>query len=163
MRLARPIRPRESTRQVRAQQFPHRSSTHDWQGGPNGRADEDDWNQRREDWLDKITSAISSGGIEEANRGLLRRYRDFRRAADTVTTAWRAYPEVAAVSLTGSVAREPWKEVPRFALYRRTRIQLWHECQDVGEVRRAFFGRRDDGWPAGRGDPYSSSPSMGSP
>ena len=48
-----------------------------------------------------------------------------------MTAAWRAYPEVAAVSLIGSVARDPWKEVPRFAPYRRARIELWHECKDV--------------------------------
>ena len=36
--------------------------------------------------------------------------------------AWRTHPEVIAVSLIGSVARAPWKEVPRFAPYRRARV-----------------------------------------
>ena len=51
--------------------------------------------------------------------------------ADAVAAAWRAHPEVIAVSLIGSVARAPWKEVPRFGPYRRARVALWHECKDV--------------------------------
>ena len=94
--------------------------------------DEDEWNQRWKDGVEEENErALTDGGIEEANRGLLRRYRDFRRAADAVTTAWRECRQVVAVSLIGSVAREPWKEVPRFAPYRRARIELWHECTDV--------------------------------
>ena len=94
--------------------------------------DEDEWNQRWKDGVEEENErALTDGGIEEATRGLLRRYRDFRRAADAVTTAWREYRQVVAVSLIGSVAREPWKEVPRFAPYRRARIELWHECTDV--------------------------------
>ena len=48
-----------------------------------------------------------------------------------MTAAWRAHPEVIAVSLIGSAARTPWKEVPRFGPYRRARIALWHECKDI--------------------------------
>ena len=48
-----------------------------------------------------------------------------------MTAAWRAHPEVIAASLIGSVARAPWKEVPRFAPYRRARVALWHECTDL--------------------------------
>ena len=70
-------------------------------------------------------------GIEQQNEALLRRYRDFRRGADAVAAAWQAHPEVAAISLIGSVARDPWKEVPRFRPYRRARVELWHECKDV--------------------------------
>ena len=62
---------------------------------------------------------------------LLRRYRDFRQAADVVAAAWQHRPEVAGVALIGSVAAAPWKEVPRFSPYRRARIALWHECKDV--------------------------------
>ena len=74
---------------------------------------------------------LSERGIEQENRMLLRRYREFRRGADAVTEAWRMHSEVIAVSLIGSVARAPWKEVPRFAPYRRARVALWHECKDV--------------------------------
>ena len=61
---------------------------------------------------DEEDHPLSERGIEQQNEGLLRRYRDFRRGADAVTTVWRAHPEVIAVSLIGSVARAPWKEVP---------------------------------------------------
>ena len=74
---------------------------------------------------------LSERGIEQQNQALLRRYREFRRGADAVTKAWQTYSEVITVSLIGSVARAPWKEVPRFAPYRRTRVVLWHECKDV--------------------------------
>ncbi len=73
----------------------------------------------------------SRAGIEEQNGLLLDQYRHFRIAADAVTAAWRLHPHVLAVSLIGSVAREPWKEVPRFTPYRRARIELWHECKDL--------------------------------
>ena len=80
---------------------------------------------------DEEDHPLSERGIEQQNEGLLRRYRDFRGGADAVTAAWRAHPEVIAVSLIGSTARAPWKEVPRFGPYRRARIALWHECKDV--------------------------------
>ncbi len=73
----------------------------------------------------------SRAGIEEQNRLLLDRYRQFRIAADAVAAVLRSHPHVLAVSLIGSVARDPWKEVPRFTPYRRPRIELWHECKDL--------------------------------
>ena len=78
---------------------------------------------------DEEDHPLSERGIE--NEVLLRRYREFRLSADAVAVAWRAHPEVIAVSLIGSVARAPWKEVPRFAPYRRARVALWHEYKDV--------------------------------
>ena len=74
---------------------------------------------------------LSERAIERQNQALLRRYLEFRRGADAVTVAWQMHSEVIAVSLIGSVARAPWKEVPRFAPYRRARIALWHECKDM--------------------------------
>jgi hypothetical protein len=74
---------------------------------------------------------LSPAGIAEQNEGFLRRYRDFRRAADAIAVAWSRHPDVLKVMLIGSVAREPWKEVPRHNPYRRARIELWHECKDV--------------------------------
>ena len=35
------------------------------------------------------------------------------------------------MALLGSLAVAPWKEVPRFAPYRRARIALWHECKNL--------------------------------
>ena len=87
--------------------------------------------------------------IERDNAFLLRTQQQFRRAADVITNAWCVFPEVVAIAVIGSVARPLWKEVPRFAQYRRRGIQLWHECKDLdlalwiadmsqlGELRRA--------------------------
>lgn len=69
--------------------------------------------------------------IEEQNRFLLERQRQFRIAADVVTDAWRAFPEVQAVAVIGSVAKALWKEIPRFKEFRRERIPVWHECADL--------------------------------
>ena len=73
----------------------------------------------------------SRAGIEEQNSLLLDRYRQFRIAADVVAAALRTHPHVLAIALIGSVARDPWKEVPRFSPYRRARVGLWHECKDL--------------------------------
>jgi hypothetical protein len=87
--------------------------------------------------------------IEEQNRYMLERQRQFRMAADVVTEAWMPFAEVQAVALIGSVAKVLWKEVPRFREFRRERIEVWHECGDLdlalwidsqhrlGELRRA--------------------------
>ena len=80
---------------------------------------------------DEEDHPLSERGIEQQNEMLLCRYREFRRGADAVATAWRTHPEVIAVSLIGSLARVPCKEVPRFGPYRRARVALWHECKDV--------------------------------
>ncbi|MEN8197243.1 MAG: hypothetical protein ABFS30_12145 [Pseudomonadota bacterium] len=82
--------------------------------------------RRRED-----EHALSPAGIAEENARQIRRYREFRLAADAVTAAWRERPEVLAVSLIGSLARAPWKEVPHHNPYRRARIELWHDISDL--------------------------------
>jgi hypothetical protein len=69
--------------------------------------------------------------IEEQDRYLLRRYHDFRRAADIVTDALMTFEEVEAVAVIGSVAKPLWKEVPRFRAFRRAGIEVWHECKDL--------------------------------
>lgn len=69
--------------------------------------------------------------IEEENRFLLERQRQFRRAADVIVDAWMAFPEVRAIAVTGSVAKPLWKEVPRFREFRRRGIEVWHECKDL--------------------------------
>ena len=69
--------------------------------------------------------------IEEQNRDLLERQRQFRVAADVVCGAWAAFAEVQAVAVIGSVAKMLWKEVPRFREFRRERIEVWHECGDL--------------------------------
>jgi len=87
--------------------------------------------------------------VEEQNRYLVERQRQFRLAADVVTDAWSGFREVQAVAVIGSVAKPLWKEVPRFREFRREGIEVWHECGDLdlalwvsaqdrlGELRRA--------------------------
>ena len=69
--------------------------------------------------------------IEEQNRLMLRRQRDFRQAADIVAEALAAFEEVEAVAVIGSVAKPLWKEVPRFYEFRRAGIEVWRECKDL--------------------------------
>lgn len=88
--------------------------------------------------------------IDEQNRYLEARQRDFRAAADVIVTAFARFSEVVAISVVGSVAKPLWKEVPRFREFRRAGIEVWHECGDLdlavwidsldrlGELRRAF-------------------------
>lgn len=69
--------------------------------------------------------------IEKQNQYLLLQQRQFRMAADVVTDALMAFPEIRAVAVIGSVAQKLWKEVPRFSAFRRARIEVWHECSDL--------------------------------
>lgn len=101
--------------------------------------------------------------IEEQNRDLLRLQRRFRVAADVVTEAWIAFPEVQAIAVIGSVAKPLEKEVPRFREFRRRGIELWHECHDIdlalwldsqhrlGDLRRARDGALRAAYEAGAG------------
>lgn len=69
--------------------------------------------------------------VEKQNQYQIERQRQFRVAADVVTEAWVAFPEVRAVAVIGSVAKALWKEVPRFREFRRAGIEVWHECGDL--------------------------------
>lgn len=62
---------------------------------------------------------------------MLVRYFELHGAADAVVEAWRHHPDGLAISLIGSLARRPWKEVPRFWPYRQERIKIWHESADA--------------------------------
>lgn len=107
--------------------------------------------------------------IEEQNRCLLERQRQFRLAADIVAQAWMAFPEVWAVAVIGSVAKPLWKEVPRFREFRRKGIEVWHECGDLdlavwmesqhrlGELRRAGDRALRRAYEAGVGMSVASS------
>src|SRR5437868_14210284 len=101
--------------------------------------------------------------IEQQNEYLLIQQRRFRVAADVVTDAWMAFPEVRAVAVIGSVAKALWKEVPRFSAFRRARIEVWHECADLdlalwvdsqdrlGSLRRAAAGALIAAYTSGAG------------
>ena len=43
--------------------------------------------------------------IEEQNRFMVKRQREFRIAADVATKAWMVFPEVQAIAVIGSVAK----------------------------------------------------------
>jgi hypothetical protein len=101
--------------------------------------------------------------VESQNRYLLDRQRQFRLAADIVADAWMSFPEVCAVAVIGSVAKPLWKEIPRFREFRRSGIELWHECGDLdlalwvdaqhrlGELRRAATHALRQAFEAGLG------------
>ncbi|AGA05293.1 hypothetical protein CN151_02975 [Sinorhizobium meliloti] len=69
--------------------------------------------------------------IDSQNRYLLKLQHDYRLAADIVARAWAEFPEVQAIAVIGSVAKPLWKEVPRFREFRRSGIEVWHECGDL--------------------------------
>lgn len=69
--------------------------------------------------------------IDEQNRFLAARQRDFRAAADVITAALASFSEVVAIAVIGSVAKPLRKEVPRFREFRTAGIEVWHECADL--------------------------------
>ena len=69
--------------------------------------------------------------IEQTNRAMRQRWRDFRTAAECVAAELAALPAVRKVALIGSVAQPLEKEVPRFRAFRRAGIAVYHECKDV--------------------------------
>jgi hypothetical protein len=69
--------------------------------------------------------------IDEENRLLLRRQRNYRLAAEYVAAAFATLAPVRKVVLFGSVAVPLKKEIPRFREFRRHRQPVWHECKDV--------------------------------
>ncbi|MGA0601237.1 hypothetical protein ACO2Q3_11095 [Caulobacter sp. KR2-114] len=101
--------------------------------------------------------------IEQQNRYLVQQQRGFRVAADVAAKAWMGFAEVSAVAVIGSVARPLWKEVPRFAEFRRAGIEVWHECSDLdlalwvdhlenlGALRRALSAALQKAFSAGAG------------
>jgi hypothetical protein len=101
--------------------------------------------------------------IEEQNSYLVECQRRFRIAADVVSEAWMAFPEVQAVAVIGSVAKPLWKEIPRFTEFRRAGVEVWHECRDLDlalwidsqdrldALRRAAVGALHDAYRSGVG------------
>jgi hypothetical protein len=75
---------------------------------------------------------------EDQNALLLRRQRNLRAAAEYVARDLALLPEVVRVAVFGSVTKPLKKEIPRFTKFRRNRVSVWHECNDVDLP----FGRR---------------------
>jgi hypothetical protein len=69
--------------------------------------------------------------IEDQNHYLLKRQKVFRMAAEYFTREASQLSWVMTIALIGSVAQPLKKEVPRFRDYRRSGIEVWHECKDV--------------------------------
>ncbi len=69
--------------------------------------------------------------IAETNQDMLRRQREFHKAAELVSQALGELPQVEKVVLFGSVAVALSKEIPRFGEFRRAGVAVWHECKDV--------------------------------
>lgn len=58
---------------------------------------------------------------------MLKRQRNFRRAAEHVAEAIARHPAVHRIALFGSAAMPLRKEIPRFRQFRRAGIAIWHE------------------------------------
>jgi len=69
--------------------------------------------------------------IAEQDGYSLRQHANFRLGADAVTAALAAFPEVAAITLIGSVARPLWRERSPFSPFRQHGIDILHYCKDV--------------------------------
>lgn len=69
--------------------------------------------------------------VVELNAFRLRRHEVFRIIAENVARELAALPCVRKVALIGSVARPLEKETPRYRIYRRTGLEMWHECRDI--------------------------------
>jgi hypothetical protein len=78
-----------------------------------------------------LGNTLRKSKIDEQNHYQLARQREFRAAADVITSAFATFSEVVAIAVTGSVAGPLWKEVPRFREFRRAQIEIWHECFDL--------------------------------
>jgi hypothetical protein len=78
-----------------------------------------------------LDDTLRKSKIDEQNHYQLVRQREFRAAADVITSALAAFSEVVAIAVIGSVAGPLWKEVPRFREFRRAGVEVWHECFDL--------------------------------
>jgi len=84
-----------------------------------------------EDPFEHSSGPPSDDDIEEQNILMLRRQRLFRWAAQSVAIAMSELPEVQKVAAFGAVAQPLRMEVPRFSDFRRYRIEVLHECEDL--------------------------------
>ena len=73
----------------------------------------------------------SARDIDVENLMMLKRQRNFRRAAEHVAEAIARQPAVHQIVLFGSAAMPLKKEIPRFRQFRRAGIAIWHECGDI--------------------------------
>src|ERR1035438_4988823 len=74
----------------------------------------------------------SDADIDDQNILLLRRQCLYRWAGQLIAIAMNELPEVQKVAAFGAVAQPLEMEVPRFREFRRHRIEILHECADLG-------------------------------
>ena len=80
--------------------------------------------------LDQETAEVRRG-IEEQNRIVEKKRESLRRAGERVAEEFGKLDFVYKVVLFGSIAKPPYKEVPRFRRFRGAGVKLWHESKDV--------------------------------
>jgi len=95
--------------------------------------DEEVWDEELDYELEMMRPprGPTAAQIEEENRILLQKQRNFRLVAEVVSVAFAQSPAVEKVVLFRSVAVPLKKEVPRVREFRRYHIALWHECSDI--------------------------------
>jgi len=72
-----------------------------------------------------------SSEIDDENKAMLRRQKQFRHAAEYIATGLSEIRQVEKAVLFGSVAQPLKMEVPRFRRFKHTGIAILHECKDV--------------------------------
>jgi predicted nucleotidyltransferase len=86
-----------------------------------------DENSEQSEWNPRV----SKREIEEQNRMVEKKRASLRRAGELVAEEFGKLDFVHRVVLFGSVAKLPFKEVPRFYRFRSAGIKIWHESKDV--------------------------------
>lgn len=84
-----------------------------------------------EEFLRQEREPLTPQEAEEQNAVMLRRQSNLRAAAEYVARDLALLPEVVRVAVFGSATQPLKKEIPRFTKFRRHRVSVWHECNDV--------------------------------
>ena len=100
-------------------------------GDPEGIEDEEPFEESYEEYRRKEREPPAARETADQDALMLRRQQNFRAAAEYVAREFALLPEVVRVSVFGSVAEPLRKEIPRFHKFRRNRVPVWHECNDV--------------------------------
>jgi hypothetical protein len=91
----------------------------------------DDLEQSYQEFLRQEREPLTPQEAEEQNAMMLRRQTNLRAAAEYVARELALLPEVVRVAVFGSATQPLKKEIPRFTKFRRDRVSVWRECNDV--------------------------------
>jgi hypothetical protein len=129
----KPAVPAPDTRLLRPQVIEFRDPENPWPDNPviPDLVVDHDFEEASEDVFEYRSEPPSEADIEEEHILMLRRQRLFRWAAQSVAIALSQLPEVRKVAVFGAVAQPLRMEVPRFREFRRSRIEVPHECGDL--------------------------------